>query len=118
MNTEEMFQEVERRVTDSLLEHLIPKAINKHAKSKTHFHNCDCNYCHMKKEATRNIAHVVFPKDCERPIINNGIVTAIDPVTFDPIVIGGECEPWEVKDILRKNLREHYRNKLKELYDE
>lgn len=118
MNTEEMFQEVDRRVTDGFLEHLLPKAINKHANSKSNYRNCDCNYCLMKKQATRNIAHVVFPVGCERPKIDVGIVTSIDPITFDPIVIGGECNPWEVKDILRKSLREHYRNKLKELCNE
>lgn len=105
MNTEEMFQEVDRRVSDSLLEHLLPKAIDRHAKSKKHFRNCDCNYCRMKKEATTNIANFSFPSHYDTKH-NSG-----------PLCTHG-YEFWEIKAIRRANLREHYREKLKELIDD
>lgn len=117
MNREEMMQEVNRRTSDQLMDHLFAKA--KHLHGNREWKDCDCSFCKLKKEATFNVGHIVFPKDCVRPVFNDGKISHIDPETFLPVVSGGELlEPWEKKDILRENLRNYYRNKLKELCNE
>lgn len=106
MNTEEMLQEVDRRVADGIMEHLLPKAIEQHGKSKTEFRNCDCSYCKTKWKATSDIAHMIFPTDYSTS-------------TSDRLsIFDGEYEYWEIKNMRRDSLRNHYRAKLKALINE
>ena len=104
MNTEEMLQEVDRRVADCILEHLLPKAVARHSTSKTQFRECDCSYCKVKTQATRNIAHVVYPVDYSH--------------TNHQSIWEHDYEYWEIKQARRNSLRNHYRNKLKEIYND
>lgn len=104
MNTEEMLQEVDRRVADCILEHLLPKAVARHSTSKTQFRECDCSYCKVKTQATRNIAHVIYPVDYSHA--NHQSIWEHD------------YEYWEIKQARRNSLRNHYRNKLKEIYND
>jgi len=116
MNTEEMFQEVDRRVADGIMEHLLPKAIHIHTIRE--WKNCDCSFCVTKRRATFDIAHCVYPKEFIRPTFNKLVCRALDSVTFEPIQRVADYEPWEIKDFLRKDLRKQYQNKLKELCNE
>ena len=102
MNTEEMLQEVDRRVADGLVEHLLPKAVERHGRSRKQYRSCDCNYCRTKAIATRDIAWLNFPRDYK-------------PVSYSA---NPDYDFWEIKTLRRKHLREHYRNKLKELINE
>jgi len=102
MNTVEMFREVERRVSDGLMEHLFPKA--------THFHtlrewrDCDCSFCETKRKATRDIAIIEYPRDFDFSTIRS--------------TRGYELSQGEKKEIRRAALRKHYRTKLKEVYND
>lgn len=104
MNTEDMLHEVDRRVADGLMEHLLPKAIERHGKSKTEFRQCDCNYCKTKWKATIDIANASYPRDYS-PSSHISI--------FDT-----DYEFWEIKRARREGLRDHYRAKLKALINE
>ena len=104
MNTEEMLQEVDRRVANGIMEHLLPKAIERHGKSKTEFRNCDCSYCKTKSKATSDIGNVSYPRDYSIPR---------NLSLFD-----SEYEYWEIKNMRRDDLRNHYRAKLKALINE
>lgn len=104
MKTADLLKEVDRRVADGLLEHLLPKAVERHGKSKKNFRECDCNYCKAKWKATFDIANMKFPV---------GYSVSDHMSIFD-----GEYEYWEIKRMRRDGLRDHYRNKLKELINE
>ena len=105
MNTEEMLQEVDRRVADvPFLEHLLPKAVARHSTSKTQFRECDCSYCKVKTQATRSISNMVYPIDYG---VNNHMS-----------IWDRDYAIREIKRARRDSLREHYRNKLKEVYND
>lgn len=115
MNTEEMLQEVDRRVADGLMEHLLPKAIQNHTVRE--WKDCTCSYCVTKRKATIDIANINYPHGFTRPIIktNKSSARYIDPTTFLPSTKEVDADPWEIKQYLRTELRKQYRNKLKEL---
>lgn len=104
MNTEEMLQEVDRRVADGLVEHLLPKAIHRHSNSKKTFRDCDCSFCKAKWKATSDIANMKFP------------------LGYSPedrfSIFEHDYEYWEIKRFRRDGIRNFYREKLKELIND
>ena len=102
MNTEEMFQEVDRRVADGIMEHLLPKAVQIHAVRE--WKNCDCSYCETKRRATHDIMWIKYPNDFDYSTMFS--------------IYEHDYNRGEIKEFRREALRIHYRNKMKELYNE
>lgn len=101
MNTAEMLEEVDRRVSLTFVEHLLPKAIAHHTKLKGD--RCQCNYCTLKRQAEKNIRDVRYPQGFQ-----------IKPLKYD----ASSYENWEIRREHRDQLRNWYREQLKALVNE
>jgi hypothetical protein len=108
MTREEMMQEVDRRVCDLLMDHLLDKATDLHAKQE--WRQCDCTFCAEKRTATHYIGLAEYPRhyDGERPVCTSRWV--IDPETFE--VVSSGVDPIDTK---RDAIREWYRQRLSDL---
>jgi hypothetical protein len=114
MNTKEMLEEVDRRVSENFLEHLLPAAINRHVlQSRKNHRECDCSYCNTKKEASYFIGNVSYPKDY--------VLTDEDRVSLEQIsayptyYLEYKPDVYYLKKMRRAKLRQFYRAKLKAL---
>lgn len=129
MNTEDMLQEVNRRVSEKLLEHIFPKAIKSHIKKE--WGTCDCSYCRTKRQSTFDIAHIQYREEfLPKPLGYNELgdllilsERIIDPKTLKPVLMYVEGKDYintnmMVKETLRNDLREKYRKKLSKLIEE
>ena len=95
MNTQEMFKEVDRRVSLVFVEHLLPKAISRHA--NTADPDCNCKHCRIKRRAKSDIANVRVPAGCKLPPLR---------YTVD------SYESWEIGRERREALKTWYRDQL------
>lgn len=102
MSTKEMLQEVDRRVADGIMEHLLPKAIHIHTIRE--WENCDCSFCVTKRRATHDIRRIKYPIDFDHSTMFS--------------IYEHDYDHGEIKEFRRESLRNHYRNKLKELCNE
>ena len=106
MNTVEMFQEVDRRVADGIMEHLLPKAKQYH--TTRGWRSCDCSFCATKRRATYDIGL------CK---IDTNYQSDFDYRTMFSI-FEHDYDYKQIREFRREALRTYYRNKLKGLYNE
>lgn len=111
MNRTEMMQEVDRRVTDRLMGHLVTATKHSH---KRGWRDCPCTWCSTKRSATLRIGLIDLPRD-----------VALPEVTLAEIrkeINDWDGEPWEarkaVKKIRRDYMRQYYRTQLERLENE
>jgi len=108
MTREEMMQEVDRRTSDLLMDHLFARSTELHAKQE--WRDCDCTFCKEKRNATHYVGLAAYPPryDGERP--RRGAGWFIDPETFEI------SEPdVNLIDVKRDAIRKWYRQRLSDL---
>lgn len=116
MNRDEMMQEVDRRVTDRLMSHLVTATKHSH---KRGWRDCHCSWCLAKRTATQRIGLISLPSDVPLPgYILEEIRKVLSNMNRDP----WEGDPYEarraVKKIRRDYMRQYYRTQLERLENE
>lgn len=110
MNRSELMSEVNRRVTDRLIERLLPAAKHSH---KRGWRKCTCTWCAAKRTATHRIGLIDLPRDVLLP------KETLDEIRKEAQDCDSEWEARRSAKAIRRNyMRQYYRTQLERLENE